>query len=422
MLPESTKAFTDKEWWLHLFREILHPSIVAKCRRTAQESPKAGGITWSDRIVGFIDGEQAPLDAVEASMDLLEASHMDINKGVPSGTAVGQVLDVSKVFPVAKHYWQLAIQKLHASSSQAKQSQRRTERNGMRFNWRQVYADDLTSMSSLQQNIFVVVKQFLDINEVKLAAGKRKLLLQLFCDLPKILATSLTAANILGGWERTHLEPFNGPEMLQLSSSWDSLTPEFQQYLIQRQPQLIQQARHQGYTLSMQDLTDCMSEEDRKQVQVADSAATHLRPFVMLTAPGEIERRKQFAEARATALKQAAEEKEAAEFARLCHLEEKAIAKEHKAQIQVRKREMAAEDAATKAKLKDDNQNKCGSCRIRWSTEVECGSPWQECEDCKLWWCRVCRGCSCKGGGCKSRACGGGHSTAWISHRDNCAK
>ena len=280
----------------------------------SQESPKAGGITWSDRIVGFIDGEQAPLDAVEASMDLLEASHMDINKGVPSGTAVGQVLGVSKVFPVAKHYWQLAIQKLH------------------------------------------------------------------------------------------------------------SLTPEFQQYLIQRQPQLIQQARHQGYTLSMQDLTDCMSEEDRNQVQVADSAATHLRPFVMLTAPGEIERRKHFAEARATALKQAAEEKEAAEFARLCHLEEKAIAKEHKAQIQVRKREMAAEDAATKAKLKDDNQNKCGSCRIRWSTEVECGSPWQECEDCKLWWCRVCRGCSCKGGGCKSRDCGGGHSTAWISHRDNCAK
>ena len=70
----------------------------------AQESPKSGGITWSDRIVGFIDGEQAPLEAVESSMDLLEASHMDINKGVPSGTAVGQVLDVSKVFPVAKHY------------------------------------------------------------------------------------------------------------------------------------------------------------------------------------------------------------------------------------------------------------------------------------------------------------------------------
>ena len=267
-----------------------------------------------------------------------------------------------------------------------------------------------------------MVKQFLDSNGVKLAAGKRKLLLQLFCDLPKILATSLTAANIMGGWERTHLEPFNGPEMLQLSTSWDSLTPEFQQHLIQRQPQLIQQARHQGYTLSMQDLTDCMSDDDRKQVQVADSAATHLRPFLMLTAPGEIERRKQFAEARAAEKQQAAEENEAAEFARLCHLEEKAIAKEHKAQLQVRKRELAAEDAAMKAKLKDDKQNKCGCCRIRWSTEVECGSPWQECDDCKLWWCRTCRGCSCKGGGCKSRACGGGHSTVWILHRENCGK
>jgi hypothetical protein len=143
----------------------------------------------------------------------------------------------------------------------------------------------------------------------------------------------------------------------------------------------------------------------------------------MLTAPGEKARRERFAQEQAAALKQLADEKEAAEFAKLCRLEEKAIAKEHRDKMQAHKREdRAATEAAMKAKLKDDALNKCGSCRVRWSQEVHCGSPWQECTDCKLWWCRVCRGCSCKGSGCKSRSCGGGKSIAWIAHRDNCAK
>ena len=66
----------------------------------------------------------------------LDASQMDINKAVPSDTEVGQVLDVSKVFPVAKRCWQLAIQTLQASSSQARDAHREETRSGTRFNWR----------------------------------------------------------------------------------------------------------------------------------------------------------------------------------------------------------------------------------------------------------------------------------------------
>ena len=95
--------------------------------------------------MGFVDGEQAPLAAVKSSMDL-DASQMDINKAIPSGTEVGQVLDVSKVFPVAKRCWQLAIQTLQASSSQARDAHREESRSGTRFNWRSAYKDHYSAL------------------------------------------------------------------------------------------------------------------------------------------------------------------------------------------------------------------------------------------------------------------------------------
>ena len=133
-----------------------------------------------------------------------------------------------------------------------------------------------------------------------------------------------------------------------------------------------------------------MLEEDRKQAQVSDSAPTHLRPFVMLTSPAEKERRQRFADHQAVVNRQAADEKEAAEFTRALRAEEKAIANEQRVKLQVQKRQRAATEAAMKGKVKDDTMNNWGSYRVRWSQEVDCGSPWQECTNYKLWWCRVC--------------------------------